>query len=43
MLEENSKSYVVKSEGTELSFEVPKKVRDLDRRFSFDLFPDLRK
>jgi transposase len=43
VLEEYSKAYVVQSEGIELNFEVPKKVRDLDKRLGFNLFPILRK
>jgi transposase len=43
VLEEYSKAYMVKSAGTELDFEVPKKVRDLDRKLGFNLFPNLRR
>jgi transposase len=41
VLEEYSKAYCVKSNATELIYEVPKKVRDLDKKLKFKLFPNL--
>jgi len=42
ILDEFSKAYLVKSGDQVLEYEVPKKVRDLDRKLGFDLFPKLR-
>ena len=41
-LEEYSKAYCVRSDRTEVIYEVPKKVRDLDKKLGFKLFPNLR-
>ena len=42
ILDEFSKAYLIKSGDQVLEYEVPKKVRDLDRKLGFDLFPKLR-
>jgi len=42
VLDEYSKAYLVRSGQTILEFEVPKGVRELDRRLGFDLFPKLQ-
>jgi hypothetical protein len=42
VLEEYSKAYWVKSHGMELDYEVPKKVRDLDKKLGFNLFPKMQ-
>ncbi|MBC7107596.1 MAG: transposase [Methanomassiliicoccales archaeon] len=42
VLDEYSTAYVVRSGERTLEFEVPKKVRELDRRLGFDLFPKVQ-
>ena len=42
VLDEYSKAYVVKSGERALEFEVPKGMRELDRKLGFDLFPKLQ-
>jgi transposase len=42
VLDEYSKAYQVKSHETELEFEVPKQLRDLDKKLGFNLFPKMQ-
>ncbi|MBI0582577.1 MAG: transposase [Methanomassiliicoccales archaeon] len=42
ILNEFSKAYLIKSGDQVLEYEIPKKVRGLDRELGFDLFPKLR-
>jgi hypothetical protein len=42
VLDEYSKAYQVKSHDIELEFEVPKQLRDLDKKLGFNLFPKMQ-